>query len=68
MIKLIGHPMTTLEDFAALGRQEQGLAVIATLRADSTIQSSLVNVGVMPHALTWTEVVAFVSYGAVNLS
>jgi PPOX class probable F420-dependent enzyme len=60
--------MTTLDDIAALGRQEQGLAVVATLRADSTIQSSLVNVGVMTHPLHAAGVVAFVTYGAVKLA
>jgi PPOX class probable F420-dependent enzyme len=60
--------MTTLEDVAALGRSEQGLAVVATLRADQTIQSSLVNVGVMDHPLTGIAVLAFVTYGKVKLA
>ncbi len=57
----------SLEKFAELSRSEQGLAVVSTLRADATIQSSLVNVAVMPHPLADGEVVAFVTYGAVKL-
>lgn len=60
--------MPTLDDVAELGREEQGLAVISTLRADDTIQSSLVNAGVMPHPLTGQPVLAFVTYGRVKLA
>jgi PPOX class probable F420-dependent enzyme len=60
--------MTTLDDFAALARAEQGLAVVSTLRVDQTIQSSLVNVGVLEHPLTGTAVLAFVTYGKVKLA
>ena len=60
--------MTTLEEFAALATQESGLVVVATLRADSTIQASLVNAGVLPHPVTGEPVVGFVTYGAVKLA
>jgi PPOX class probable F420-dependent enzyme len=60
--------MTTLEEAAAIGRDEQGLAVVATLRADATIQSSLVNAGVLAHARTGEPVLAFVTYGRVKLA
>jgi PPOX class probable F420-dependent enzyme len=60
--------MTTLEEAAALGRDEQGLAVVATLRADATIQSSLVNAGVLADARTGEPVLAFVTYGRVKLA
>ncbi len=50
-----------------LARREQFLAVVATLRADSTIQSSLVNAGVLDHPLTGEPVLAFVTYGATKL-
>jgi PPOX class probable F420-dependent enzyme len=59
--------MATLSDLAELGRKEQGLMVVSTLRADSTIQSSLVNAGVMTDPLTGAEVLAFVTYGKVKL-
>jgi len=60
--------MTTLEEIAVLARAEQGLAVVSTLRADRTIQSSLVNVGVLDHPLTGKAVLAFVTYGKVKLA
>ncbi len=60
--------MTTLSDAAGLGRTEHGLAVIATLRADNTIQSSIVNAGALPHPLTGDQVLAFVTYGKVKLA
>lgn len=60
--------MTTLDDAAALGRAEQGLAVISTLRADSTIQGSIVNAGVLAHPATDEPVLAFVTYGPVKLA
>jgi PPOX class probable F420-dependent enzyme len=61
------EPMTTLEEAAALGRDERGLAVVATLRADSTIQSSLVNAGALEHPDTGRPALAFVTYGPVKL-
>jgi PPOX class probable F420-dependent enzyme len=60
--------MTTLHDFADLARAEQGLAVVSTLRADLTIQASVVNLGVMPHPVSGVEVAAFVTYGKVKLA
>lgn len=60
--------MTTLEEAAALAYQEQGLAVISTVRADATIQSSVVNVGVLAHPSTGESVLAFVTYGRAKLA
>ena len=60
--------MTTLDDAAALGRAEQGLAVVSTLRADSTIQSTLVNAGTLEHPFGGGPVLAFVTYGRVKLA
>jgi PPOX class probable F420-dependent enzyme len=60
--------MTTLDDAAQLGEKEQGLAVISTLRADGTIQSSVVNAAVMRNPLTEQPALAFVSYGKVKLA
>jgi PPOX class probable F420-dependent enzyme len=60
--------MATLDDVRRLGAAEQGLAVISTTRADGTVQSSLINGGVMRHPRTGAEVVAFVARGgAVKL-
>jgi PPOX class probable F420-dependent enzyme len=41
---------------------------VATLRADTTIQSSLVNAGVIAHPATGDQVLAFVTYGKVKLT
>ena len=60
--------MTTLDEAAALGRDERGLAVISTLRADGTIQSSVVNMGLTEHPETGRPVLAFVTYGRVKLA
>jgi PPOX class probable F420-dependent enzyme len=60
--------MKTLHDAAALAANEVGLAIVSTLRADATIQASLVNVGVMSHPVTGSEVLAFVTYGRVKLT
>ena len=55
--------MKTLDDVVELGRKEQFLAVVSTLREAGTIQSSLVNAGVMTHPFTGEQVLAFVTYG-----
>ncbi|MFI5706919.1 TIGR03618 family F420-dependent PPOX class oxidoreductase [Kribbella sp. NPDC051620] len=60
--------MTTLAEVAALASEDQGLAVVSTLRADQTIQSSLVNAGVLDHPQTGEPVLAFVTYGKVKLA
>ena len=60
--------VTTLDDVAALGAAEQGLAVVSTSRADGSIQSSLVNAGVTPHPSTGQPMLAFVTYGKVKLA
>jgi PPOX class probable F420-dependent enzyme len=57
----------TLDEVVQLAGREQFLAVVATLRADSTIQSSLVNAGVLNHPATGEPAVAFVTYGAAKL-
>ena len=60
--------MTTLLEAWALSRDDHGLAIVSTLRADQTIQSSLVNAGVTKHPETGAEVLAFVTYGKVKLA
>ena len=60
--------MTTLHDVIDLGSRERFLAVVSTLRADGTIQSSVVNTGVLTHPIDGTEVVGFVTYGKAKLS
>lgn len=60
--------MTTLQQAVALAREDAGLAVVATLRADQTIQASLVNAGALPHPATGESVLGFVTYGPVKLA
>src|SRR5215207_11537701 len=58
--------MTDLEPFAALVPLDHGLVVVSTARADGTIQSSVVNAGVIDHPTTKRQVVAFVSSGSAR--
>ena len=60
--------MTTIDQAARLARDEHGLAVVSTLRADGTIQSTLVNAGVLAHPLSGDRALAFVTYGKVKLA
>jgi PPOX class probable F420-dependent enzyme len=60
--------MTTLQEAIAIADREQFLAVVSTLRADGTIQSSVVNAGALPHPVNGTEVVGFVTYGKAKLA
>ncbi|MCV7343040.1 TIGR03618 family F420-dependent PPOX class oxidoreductase [Mycolicibacterium rhodesiae] len=60
--------MTTLDEAVALAEADRGLAVVSTLRADGTIQASLVNAGIVAHPATGDPVLAFVTYGRVKLA
>jgi PPOX class probable F420-dependent enzyme len=60
--------MTTLDEAVALAADESGLAVVSTLRADGTIQASLVNAGALPHPSTGEPTLGFVTYGKVKLA
>ncbi len=55
--------MTDLTDFARLVTRDHGLCVVSTLRSDTTIQSSVVNAGVLDHPVTGTRVVGLVARG-----
>lgn len=60
--------MTALQDVAALVRREHGLAVVSTVRADGTVQASVVNAGVLDHPVDGAPVVGLVTYGPVKLA
>jgi PPOX class probable F420-dependent enzyme len=60
--------MTTLHDVVALAQKEQFLAVVSTVRSNGTIQSSVVNSGVLPSPNGGAEVVAFVTYRMAKLN
>lgn len=55
--------MTELSAFADLMSRDHGLCVFSTLRGDGSIQSSVVNAGVLQHPLTDTTVVGLVAIG-----
>lgn len=56
--------MADLDAFAGLVPLDHGLVVVSTARADGSIQSSVVNAGVLDHPLTGRPVVGLVSAGA----
>ena len=58
--------MTDLSAFASLVPLDHGLCVLSTLRRDGSIQSSVINAGVMPHPLTGEQVVALVVVGGAR--
>ncbi len=60
--------MTTLREAVALAAGESGLAVVSTVRADATVQASLVNVGPLPHPESGQPALGFVTYGKVKLA
>jgi len=57
-----------LSDAIELGRPERFLVVVSTARADGSIQSSVVNAGVLAHPDTGQQVVGFVTYGPAKLT
>jgi PPOX class probable F420-dependent enzyme len=58
--------MTDLTDFGRLVPRDHGLIVVSTLRADGTIQSSVVNAGVLSHPFTGQPAVGFVVRGGTR--
>jgi PPOX class probable F420-dependent enzyme len=60
--------MATLDDAITIGRRERFLVVVSTVRADATIQSSVVNAGILAHPVTGEQVVGFVTYGRAKLA
>jgi PPOX class probable F420-dependent enzyme len=60
--------MVTLSEAAEIGSRDRFLAVVSTLRADGTIQSSVVNAGLLPDPESGQDVVGFVTYGRAKLA
>lgn len=52
-----------LEAVQPLVDQETGLAVVATTRADGTVQASVVNAGLLTHPVSGERVAGFVTRG-----
>jgi hypothetical protein len=59
--------LVTLNEVMDIARDDHCLAVVATLRPDLTIQSTIVNAGVLPHPRSGDPVVGFVTYGQRKL-
>jgi PPOX class probable F420-dependent enzyme len=55
--------MASLADLGPLLESEHGLAVVCTTRTDTSVQGSVVNVGVLDHPVRGDAVVAFVARG-----
>ena len=56
--------MADLAAFVALVPLDHGLVVVSTSRADGSIQSSVVNAGVLDHPITGRPVVGLVAAGS----
>lgn len=59
--------MPDLREVAEIATANGYLAVVSTMRADGTIQASLVSAGVTRHPLTGQEVIGFVAVGGVKV-
>lgn len=57
------HDLAAVERLAA---RNDYLAAVATTRADGTVQTSVVNAGIIDHPVSGSRVVAFVTYGAAK--
>lgn len=60
--------MPNLADVVGLGRTNSFLCVVSTVRADGTVQSSLVNAGVLADPRSGGQVVGLVTYGRAKLA
>ena len=58
--------MTDVRAFAALVPVDHGLCVLSTTRADGSVQSSVVNAGVLRHPVTGDQVVGLVAAGGTR--
>ncbi|WP_210115473.1 TIGR03618 family F420-dependent PPOX class oxidoreductase [Mycobacterium sp. DL99] len=58
--------MAEVSAFAEMLSRDHGLCVLSTLRRDGSIQSSVVNAGVMAHPRTGEPVVALVAIGGAR--
>lgn len=56
-----------LDDVDRIAAKDRYLAVVNTARADGTIQSSVVNAGMLKHPVSGDSVVGFVTYGPAKL-
>jgi PPOX class probable F420-dependent enzyme len=59
--------MPDLSTFGELVRLDNGLCVVSTIRRDGSVQSSVVNAGVLAHPVTGEAVVGLVAAGRTKL-
>ena len=59
--------MADLSTFADLVPLDGGLCVVSTIRRDGSVQSSVVNAGVLPHPVTGDPVVGLVAAGRTKI-
>lgn len=57
--------LAAVEEIAA---GDHHLAVVSTTRPDGSVQSSVVNAGILPHPVSGEPVVGFVTYGRAKLA
>jgi PPOX class probable F420-dependent enzyme len=57
-----------LDDIEGIAAGDGHLAVVATTRADGSVQASVVNAGIVAHPVSGERVVAFVTYGPAKLA
>ena len=55
--------MADVADFARLAAREHGLSVVSTVRADQTVQATVVNCGVLDHPVRGIPVIGFTTRG-----
>jgi PPOX class probable F420-dependent enzyme len=58
--------VATLEDVRTLAGLDNGLASVATVRPDGSLQTTVVNAGVVTHPVAGDEVAAFVARGGTH--
>ncbi len=58
--------MASLDDVRTLVALDHGLASVATVRPNGSLQSTVVNAGVVPHPLDSRPVAAFVARGGTH--
>jgi hypothetical protein len=65
-VLVLNGGVADITDFRRLIGGDHGLVVVSTLRDDTTIASSVVNAGVLPHPLTGATVVGMVIRGGTR--
>ena len=58
--------MASIDDVRTLIALDNGLATVSTVRPNGTLQSTVVNAGVVPHPMSGRPVAAFVARGGTH--